>query len=90
MADFVDLVKLAVPMIGAAGGAAWAGVKVALNGTQKQIAQVSKKVDDRCNKIEQSVDDLLVQVTDARIDIGRLEGQIGEVRNNQSRRKRTK
>lgn len=89
--DANDLLKLLLPLVGATGSAAWAGVKMALNGTRKHIASVSKKVDDRCDTITASVDNLAGQVTNARIDIGRLEGQIGEMKDRQPRpRKRAK
>lgn len=90
MADFslVDLLKLGAPLAGAAGAAAWAGVKTALNGTRAHIESVSKKVDERCGEIDECVQTLSGLVTDARIDIGRLETQIGGMK--MTSRKRAK
>lgn len=44
--DEIDLLKIAIPLIAASAGGAWAGVKVALNGMSKSVSEVKEEVKD--------------------------------------------
>lgn len=42
----VDLLKIAIPLIAASAGGAWAGVRMALNGMRKSVDEVKGDVKD--------------------------------------------
>lgn len=75
--DSIELIKLAAPMMGAAGAAAWAGVKVALNGTRKAIADSRAEASKNHAELKREVGGLTETVTATRLDLAHLKGQLG-------------
>lgn len=75
MIDDGTLLKAVIPIVLASAGAAWGGVKLALNGTRKAIAEGRKEAQDGFNRIHLNMQRIEDKVTDARERVAHLEGK---------------
>lgn len=75
--ELAEFITLVIPVVGASGGMAWAGVKLALNGTQKRIAEAREESRAGQERIEKKVDDLVNIFHDTREDLANVKGQLG-------------
>jgi len=69
-----EIIKAVIPIVIACSGAAWGGVKLALNGTRKAIAEGRKEVQEGFTRVHLNMQRIEDKVGDARERISRLEG----------------
>lgn len=72
-----ELLKLAIPLASASGGMAWAGVKLALNGTRKRMDEIKATVHGSERRIDERLSALTQSVDCTRLDLAYLQGQLG-------------
>ena len=71
-----EILKAIVPVVLSSSGAAWLGVRIALNGTRKAIADGRKEAQAGFDKVHTDLKRVEGSVGDARERIARLEGRL--------------
>ena len=77
-----DLLKIALPLIAASAGGAWAGVRVALEGMRKNVSEVKADVKDARAEVQVvrgEVYELRLQQGLLHRDFEVLKAQLGDV-----------
>lgn len=72
----LDILKALVPVVLSSSGAAWLGVRIALNGTRKAIADGRREAREGFDKVHADMKRIEGSVGDARERIARLEGRL--------------
>jgi hypothetical protein len=69
-----DVLKSVIPIVLASAGAAWSGVKLALNGTRKAIAESREESSKSFERVHEDMRRMDNRLVDVRERVARLEG----------------